>query len=1612
MKKGSKLLFAYFSTLVMLVGFFLPNFTYFVSATEVDANDNLLKSEEVTFSNVTDGVLNLDMEENKSVDLTISDENYEIVSCYSTDYNGMLTASVDEDGKTCKVVANDYGKTDLAILYKDSTALGEIDYHTKVVSVDVDFEKYFNFFLNSIPEEVEYYENYYHNLPYDLNMPDNFYIEPLEDSCYSVTGNTCTLELQYRYYKYNGAENMEATYVGTKDVILVDKDSDNDYFLSSGYVQIGIGDEKDFDIYPSYNINEYFWVSSDNTVAMVNTANRIVGVGPGTAEIMLIHKETLEVKVDYFVEVDSIYANREIDQVLNVFKDTVVIDISNDLGYYHWYDGLDSLSPVKNYFDKLATNTNYYATNITCAEGLNDCQIAYKSYGSDEPLTTQYFNVSYVGVNVERVIDAHTSFDDLSFVYLNDEITLTGITSTEGTIRVSYDDTMLEQVEGQEYTFKTLQEGFTTITLYLETESGSGYMTNINLYILFTEEDVTTANETLSNLNEIVIPFNPEGMSNQTMTDLFKGIVEDSLLDSAVYPYLELEVKALPDYNFSLSARVVVLGRYISVLNISNKIINGLFDSEGEVVYPEVEEILDKVKSNYKLTVDQSINLLTSSNTSDELYNGLLEVIGLGELESDKFELNFYYLTEYAYNDYLIAGTDFALEIYYQGQYVARKDFFVAYDFVLSREVTEDASAASKLTYVKNYINDLGIDATVTNAFDNYYLVENDNLQFYLLLDQKDKIVAQDVVFDANNTDLKVGEVKQLKYALRPFGATYADITFKSSDERVVKVDDKGVLTGVSKGYAFVRMSYQGNYQDIFVTVGYTDNSFFDEMVEGLNLSYEIPYSILNEYDGEIGLAIYSVACDRIDKFINSLKGNLENSDSSSYGLIPGWISYEITNKEDGPEDELYLVLSTGNHTSNYYPIEYKLVGIDVKDEIIDIDSNETVDIDVTYSEGDIRDLRYYIYNPEIISIKNNKITGLKTGYTYVDVYDKYNKYTNSFTVYVNGEDYVVGERDKLSNVVVKLTGSDINGYNIHNVTQLSNPIFNYLVDNNIDYEAALGNYDFLEYAFDEETMKFTINAMSWEFGLSDSVVIQLQIDGLYLGDSTIVEIGKNETFTADITKYGDAANATVTAKSNDTSICTVDGLTVTTLNSGICKVTYTANNDSIVQYFKVDTEGITNELNEMLNLVDDTISLKMDEYDFDRENEMLYNDYYESYLNRYFANIYDDFENVYFNIDYPFIKEDNSLDFSLMMHYPYKFKTFITHDSGFYSDNKNVKLTYAGVTSGYDEVKDEVLDAIDEYYELDDEEYLDFLINADDYTEFHKYSGLMKDIKSVCEDCEVYVHSSGFTEPPNGKIEPVTTYILYKNGEPIGDFDVRYRYYLQLDLYEIEDDTHIQREITNRIKKAYNDYLLNQSIVAFNTSDASDDIDIKVSRSTFDFYSIDRRYNYDITIGDTVIQTSVYINIIKKVEEIKVNKDILNLEVGDTENLTATVSPSDAYNKNIKWSSSNEKVVTVKDGKVTAIGSGNAVITVESEDGYAKATINVSVIDPKVTGDIDGDGKVNIVDLVQLRKHLAGITTLKGDALKGADVNKDGKVNILDLVKIRKHLAGLEVIK
>ena len=93
-------------------------------------------------------------------------------------------------------------------------------------------------------------------------------------------------------------------------------------------------------------------------------------------------------------------------------------------------------------------------------------------------------------------------------------------------------------------------------------------------------------------------------------------------------------------------------------------------------------------------------------------------------------------------------------------------------------------------------------------------------------------------------------------------------------------------------------------------------------------------------------------------------------------------------------------------------------------------------------------------------------------------------------------------------------------------------------------------------------------------------------------------------------------------------------------------------------------------------------------------------------------------------------------------------------------------------------------------------------------------------------------------------------------------------------------------------------------------------------------------------TCSITVKESTVYVT------GISLNISSASLNVGDTKQLTATITPYNATDKSVSWSSSNYSVASVSsNGLVTAVSSGSATITCKANDGSGKtASCSITV--------------------------------------------------------------------
>ena len=101
--------------------------------------------------------------------------------------------------------------------------------------------------------------------------------------------------------------------------------------------------------------------------------------------------------------------------------------------------------------------------------------------------------------------------------------------------------------------------------------------------------------------------------------------------------------------------------------------------------------------------------------------------------------------------------------------------------------------------------------------------------------------------------------------------------------------------------------------------------------------------------------------------------------------------------------------------------------------------------------------------------------------------------------------------------------------------------------------------------------------------------------------------------------------------------------------------------------------------------------------------------------------------------------------------------------------------------------------------------------------------------------------------------------------------------------------------------------------------------------------------YNIDTARGNFSFSISV-----PGATSVKLSKTSVTLDKGKTTTLTATVQPGTAYDKSVTWTSSDEKVASVSNGKITAKSGGTATITAKTSNGKT-AKCTVKVIDPDV---------------------------------------------------------------
>ena len=117
-----------------------------------------------------------------------------------------------------------------------------------------------------------------------------------------------------------------------------------------------------------------------------------------------------------------------------------------------------------------------------------------------------------------------------------------------------------------------------------------------------------------------------------------------------------------------------------------------------------------------------------------------------------------------------------------------------------------------------------------------------------------------------------------------------------------------------------------------------------------------------------------------------------------------------------------------------------------------------------------------------------------------------------------------------------------------------------------------------------------------------------------------------------------------------------------------------------------------------------------------------------------------------------------------------------------------------------------------------------------------------------------------------------------------------------------------------------------------------------------------------------------------KAVSGVRLNKSVIKLVTGESEKLTATIVPSDATNKKLIWSSDDEKIATISNGTVKAIGTGSTIITVKTVDGEKTASCTVNVNSDEINTDTSN---TNVIAVAGISLNKNSITLKVGESEK-----------------------------
>ena len=141
------------------------------------------------------------------------------------------------------------------------------------------------------------------------------------------------------------------------------------------------------------------------------------------------------------------------------------------------------------------------------------------------------------------------------------------------------------------------------------------------------------------------------------------------------------------------------------------------------------------------------------------------------------------------------------------------------------------------------------------------------------------------------------------------------------------------------------------------------------------------------------------------------------------------------------------------------------------------------------------------------------------------------------------------------------------------------------------------------------------------------------------------------------------------------------------------------------------------------------------------------------------------------------------------------------------------------------------------------------------------------------------------------------------------------------------------------------------------------------------------------------------------------VNIQNVVMTVGERYVIAPEFTPANSTDTDVSYTYEEGTVIKIDEfGVIQALAPGTISVTAKTGNDIT-TTFTVTVTDADFTrksGDTNGDGTVDIIDLIRLKKHIAGVMTFTGIDFDTADIDKNGILDSADLTQLRKILLGI----